>query len=128
MKTFTPLFWWIIVALLSLGVALEAFAMGSRLTEETTLSKLSSFKDGSRVAFTAWGRSCRTLRGIRGSQYLSWIVGDGDEEIQVFSYFPVPHCGSGEFFIIGTYHSSGRFGGQLAKRHIVASYVDRELN
>ncbi|MFQ5781379.1 MAG: hypothetical protein ACE5HN_11420, partial [Nitrospiria bacterium] len=90
------------------------------------VSELGKEYDNKRVAVMGWARSTEVMRGRMGSHFVKAEVGEGEDNVTVFSTFPHFNIVNNRVIVQGVYHHEGRFGGIPADHFIVADAVVRD--
>ncbi|HIE64585.1 MAG: hypothetical protein ABGX83_03820 [Nitrospira sp.] len=90
------------------------------------VSELGEKYDNRRVTVMGWARSAVLMRGRMGSSFVSATVGEGGDEVTVFSDFPNYNMVNSRVIVQGVYHHEGRFGGLPTEHFIVADAVVRD--
>ncbi|MFQ5580128.1 MAG: hypothetical protein ACE5FZ_05900 [Nitrospiria bacterium] len=90
------------------------------------VSELGEQYDNQRVTVMGWSRSAIIMKGRMGSNFVSATVGEGGDEVTVFSDFPHYNLVNNRVIVQGVYHHKGRYGGLIAENFIVADAVIRD--
>ncbi len=115
----------LVVILAVFSVMILSMANGKELPQLVEISELSECCDNKRVVIIVYGRSSEAVRGRLGSTYAHTIVGEGQDDVIVYSTFPVFNMIGNKVIVQGVYHKEGRFGGLLMENFIVAEHIER---